>query len=409
MKKFSAFFPFVFFILISLCFLQCNSGGGNNDQKAVTEGLSASLRKNVNEETAKAFEQAIKNSKDDPIAIQYFGHYAYLNRQLETAAWLYALAAEKKPDDVSNQSNLALSLHELSLKDSTTKHFLQSAIELLEKAAKPASDNAVVQNNLGYAYYQQYLNSKDASWLEKAAAAFNKAIGLDPKNAIYHSHLADVLAAMNKTDEAVSHLNDAFRLEPLNGVFINSASHIPAFAAAKSSRSYCDSINFDCDRNCPHSIIGRLQFVTCEMAQQDARLACMDGKPYVTTYNCDEQMPSTGFMIPGLNSGIGIITPWGKLIIMVQGGGKVDVKIEVHTPVPGITFTATGTYNPSSGVSVTQFGAQASVNLYNQGAVAPMLNSFNMGPASVKVTAVAGGKENGVQLEAYDTPVYNIH
>lgn len=415
MKKFSLPVLYIFSLSVLFCFLRCGSSDSGSKKENTTIkapekiNLVASLRSKVSDETAKAFEEVIKNAKEDPVAIQYLGHYAYLNRQLETAAWLYALANEKKPDDINNQSNLALCLHELSVKDSAGGKILQSAVEILEKAATSAPGNAAVYNNWGYALYQQYLNSNDASFLDKAESAFNKAIGIDPNNSVYYSHLANVKKARKQTDEAIKDLNKAFNLNPFDGVFIASVAGFSEYASAKNTRTYCDSINYNCMKNCPPSIIGRIKIINCEIAQQDARMACAEGKPYATSYNCDDEIPATGFMIPGLQSGFGIITPWGKIAILVQGGGKVDVKIEVTTPVPGLQFTGSGTYNPSSGMSVTQFGGQASVHLYNQGSVAPLLNSFNMGPTGVKINVGTGNNANNLQLESYDTPVYIIH
>lgn len=412
MKKFSVLCTAVF--VVALLLTRCGSNDSSNKKTETDTGkkektLADELKNMADTAAVTSLEEIIKNTNNNPLSIQYLGHYAYLNRQLETAAWLYALAGERKPGDISNQSNLALCLHQLSVKDPARKALLQSAIDILEKAVVTSPKTAAVQNNLGYAYYQQYLNSNDAALLEKAEDAFNKAIIIDPSNSVFYSHLADIKKAQNKTDEAIRHFNKAFRLSPFDGVLLASTSGFPAFAAAKESRSHCDSINFNCMKNCPPSIIGRIKVITCEMAQQDAQMACAEGKPYATSYNCDDEIPSTGFIIPGLQSGFGIITPWGKFTVLVQGGGKVDFKAEVNTPVPGLRFTASGTYNPSSGMSATQFGSQVSVNLYNQGSIAPMLNSFNMGPAGIKINPGTGNNANSIQLEAYDTPVYTIH
>lgn len=412
MKKFSVLCTAAF--VVAFLLTRCGSNDSSNKKTDTDTGkkektLADELKNMADTAAVTSLEEIIKNTNNNPLSIQYLGHYAYLNRQLETAAWLYALAGERKPGDISNQSNLALCLHQLSVKDPARKALLQSAIDILEKAVVTSPETAAVQNNLGYAYYQQYLNSNDAAFLEKAEDAFNKAIIIDPSNSVFYSHLADIKKAQSKTDEAIRHFNKAFRLSPFDGVLLASTSVFPAFAAAKESRSHCDSINYNCMKNCPPSIIGRIKVINCEISQQDAQMACAEGKPYATSYNCDDEIPSTGFIIPGLQSGFGIITPWGKFTAMVQGGGKIDFKAEVSTPVPGLRFTASGRYDPSSGMSVTQFGSQVSVNLYNQGSVAPMLNTFNMGPAGIKINTGVGTNANNVQLEAYDTPVYTIH
>ncbi|MER3498831.1 MAG: hypothetical protein C4308_09465 [Chitinophagaceae bacterium] len=402
----------VFIIVIAaFCFASCNS----NDSKAVageTSDLTPSLKKQVDPAVQQKFEETIKALKEDGEAIKWLGHYAYLNRQLITAAWLYSIAAQKKPDDYANLNNLGLTLHELFLADPQKKDLLKSAIENLKKAAGLAPDKAAILNNLGYALFQDYKSNNNQASLTQAEENFVKAIKLDKKNAIYYSHLADVYNAQNKTKEAVSALNNAFRLEPLNGVFIQSAGSVPSFASQKDSRGYCDSIHYDCDHNCPYSIIGRIQLVSCEIAQQDAVMACREGKPYAVSYNCDEETPATGFMIPGLFSGFTIMLPGGsKFSVHLQGGGKVEIKFEVSVPgVPGLSFEGGGTYQPGSGMSHTSFGPSLSLDLYKVGPITESLNKWGVGPAEVKVSSdVLKGGKTSVELQAYDTPVMHIH
>lgn len=415
MKKKSTSLFIIFSLLILFSFQQCGSNDtGEKSEKIEIKtpeagDLVSTLQNELADSVINAFNSVIKNANNDPLTIMSLGHYAYLNRELETATWLYALSKDQKPEDVNNLSNLALCLHELSVMNPSKKDFLQKAISMLEKAGGLEPANAAVQNNLGYAYFQQYLNSNDSSLLVKAEDAFNRAIALDPNNSVFYSHLADVKKAQKKNKEAISNLNKAFKLNPYDGIFINSTNGFTEFASATSSRSYCDSINFYCMKNCPPSIIGRIKVVTCEMAQQDARFDCAAGRPYAISYNCDDEIPATGFMIPGLQSGVGIITPWGKIAFLIQGGGNIDVEAVISTPVPGIEFSGSGRYNPASGMSVTDFGGQLSLNLYDKGLVAPVLNKFNIRPAGLKVNIGTNEKNNGIELEAYETPIVHIH
>lgn len=402
MKK----FHFVLFLSATILVTRC----GSNDKSDVPaiKDLPTTLKERLDPEVVKSFEEAVKNNNEDPVGIQYYGHYAYMNRQLEVAAWLYAWANEKKKDPL-NQSNLGLCLHELSLTDTAGAALLGSAIRLLEEARSSKPDHAGILNNLGYAYYQQYLNTKDESWLDKADKTLNKALDIEPANAVVLAHLADINKEKKDTVKALDNLNEAFSLDPYNAVFINSSQNFAPFSEAKESRDYCDSINFNCLQNCPPSIIGRIKVINCEIAQQDAIMACREGLPYATSFNCDDEIPVTGFMIPGLQSGLGIITPWGKFAILIQGGGKIDFKLEANTPVPGVRFSAEGSYNPKSGMSITNYGGNVSVNLYNKGLVAPVLNKLNIGPLGVKVTGTTKKTESGVSLETYDVPVFTIH
>ena len=345
-----------FYFLVLLSAILVVTGCGSTDKSNVTEikDLSSTLRERLDPDLVKNFEEAVKDNNEDPVGIQYYGHYAYTNRQLPVAAWLYAWANEKKKDPL-NQSNLAVCLHELSLTDTSGTALLGSAISLLEEARNSMPDHAGVLNNLGYAYYQQYLDTKEESWLDKAEKTLNKALDIEPSNAVVLSHLADINKEKKDTAKTLDDLNEAFSLDPFNAVFVKSSQNFSPFNEAKESRGYCDSINFNCLQNCPPSIIGRIKVINCEIAQQDAIMACRQGLPYATSFNCDDEIPVTGFMIPGLQSGVGIITPWGKFAILLQGGGKVDFKLETNTPVPGVRFSAEGNYNPGSGKPIHLF------------------------------------------------------
>ncbi|HQU56525.1 MAG TPA: hypothetical protein PLG88_03805, partial [Chitinophagaceae bacterium] len=89
--------------------------------------------------------------------------------------------------------------------------------------------------------------------------------------------------------------------------------------------------------------------------------------------------------------------------------GNIDVKADVNTPVPGISFSGGGRYNPSSGMSKTYFGANVSVNLYDKGIVSPVLNKLGLGPAGVKVSVSTKDSENGIKLESLGTTVVHYH
>ncbi len=95
-----------------LLFIRCNSG---NKEEGATTGLSSDLKTKVDPEQIKNFEALIDDLKQDPESIKLLGHYAYFNRNIELAAWLYAIVADKKPEDHINISNLGSVLNEMSL------------------------------------------------------------------------------------------------------------------------------------------------------------------------------------------------------------------------------------------------------------------------------------------------------
>jgi hypothetical protein len=196
-----------------------------------------------------------------------------------------------------------------------------------------------------------------------------------------------------------------------NAVFDNVTGNLgERYTGASNDRSYCDSINFHCNEKCPHSIIGRLQFVSCEMEQSSAVLACREGKPYITEYDCDEEIGNIPFLIPGLNSGVCIPLPYIKICVMLQGGGKVDYKVEFQVPLTkagGFNVKVEGSYEPSSGQSTVRFGADAEINLVNSGKVAPDLNRRGIGPLNIQVKAAGDHSSAPLEVKIYDVSILN--
>ncbi len=386
----------------------CASAPEKKDVKDNVPELSSNLRSLAPEENVKAFEEVLKEAKDDPGAIQMLGMYAYLNRHLELAAWCYSKAAEKKPDDAVNLSNLGLTLHELyqAGKEKKDPDLFQKSIDILNKAVKAAPDKAAPHNNLGYALYKRYLETKKAEDITKAEEHLKKAVALEPENRIALSHLAEVLAAQNKNDEAIALLNKVHRLDPLNLVFYKAINNLEnLYKQAKPDRSYCDSIYFNCEK-CKGGIIGGLDYTTCEIKQQSAIMACKDGKPFVKFFKCGNAGDSP-FLIPGLHSGVTILTPFGKLSIMLHGDGTVSYNLEIQNVAKmpeGAKLGAQGTYDPSSGQSDVKFNASFSVNMFHRSEAAQLLNSVDMGPGSVKLNYDFSTGELKPQLEVYGMP-----
>ncbi|MFI5185769.1 MAG: tetratricopeptide repeat protein [Chitinophagales bacterium] len=405
-------------VLSILCFgtmigsFSC-SGRGKEDNTVA--GLVPVLRSKAPEENIKAFEEVIKESKEDPEVIKLLGLYAYLNRQLGLAAWCYARAAEKKPDDFINLSNLGLCLHELYLADKEKKDSMlfQKSLYVFKRAVKGDPDNPSIQNNLGYALYQEYLETKDPTSLAQAEMHLRKAVSIEPDAEIALCHLAETLAAQNKNGEAVALLNKVHSINPFNGVLtqVMSGQLGEIYKQANPPCHYCDSINFNCDK-CRGSIIGGLEFVQCKMDEQAAGMDCRQGKPYAKFFKCGE-MGDSPWMIPGLQSGLCILTPAGKLCLMLHGDGTVDFKLEIQS-IPGLPeglkFGFDGTYDPSGGESKININGSYSINLFKRGEVAELLNKFDVGPISIKAQVPIkgddkpGGSSVTLQAETYGVP-----
>lgn len=402
-------------VMAFLSFIACNNGTVSEESK--TEGTSGSLlvtslKAELDTGQVRFFENLMSDLKDDPESIKLLGLYAYLNRNPSLAAWLFAIVSEKKKDDFINLANLGTTMNEIHLTaTSPDPEWQEKSLDILRRAATQLPNNAAPQNNLGYALYRKYKETKDSTLLPEAESYLRKAIAIDPDNATTLSHLADVLAEQNKMDEAVSLLNTVHQSNPYNGTFMNSSAQLGNnYSSASNARSYCDSINFHCDKNCPRSIIGRIQFVSCEMAQSSALLACREGKPYYTSYNCDEEMGNLPFLIPGLNSGVCIPLPYIKLCIMLQGNGKIDYKLDFQVPLTkaiGFNIKAEGSYEPSSGQSTVKLSTDAELHLMNTGKVASELNNRGFGPLNIQMAVDGRETDSPVEIKAYDAVIWN--
>jgi tetratricopeptide (TPR) repeat protein len=84
---------------------------------------------------------------------------------------------------------------------------LESALRLVQIAAKELPDNPEVQDTLGWIYYRQ----KKAP---QAISAFEFAVGRDPDQATYRYHLALALVQDDQQEKARPHAEAAVRLQP---------------------------------------------------------------------------------------------------------------------------------------------------------------------------------------------------
>jgi hypothetical protein len=89
-------------------------------------------------------------------------------------------------------------------------------------------------------------------------------------------------------------------------------------------QSTCE-VNYDCDNSYSRSIIGRIDFVTCEIPNSSAQMASQAGEVSATTYNCDEQLPEYGILIPGLNFGFSIAVSAFAAYVLINGDGQAKV------------------------------------------------------------------------------------
>jgi hypothetical protein len=171
------------------------------------------------------------------------------------------------------------------------------------------------------------------------------------------------------------------------------------------------NVNFRCQEICPKSIIGGIQSVTCEIENSSAQMACQEGKPYPTSYDCSEDFPEYGIMIPGLNAGFSIGVPGFSAHVKVNGDGSVDVRVEAGPSIGPVTpyVRGDGHWSPSGGASFDNFGGGVRVNVLpgGGGAAGDLASGLGHPPAHIELEQVGDGPAQ-VNLETYNAGVLSF-
>lgn len=333
------------------------------------------------------------------------GLLAILDRKLEPATWLYGLGVLAEPGNDVYLNNFGMGLHEKALLTRpASQPLLQLAKESFEGAVRLKSDHATYQSNLGFVELERWRNNADAATLQAAVAALKRATTLDPTSATAWAHLAEALAAQKDAAGAAAALAKSRALGPFNGALLSTRPRLPATVLAAYDAAVpapACAVDFQCKAQCPKSIIGQINFVTCEMEQSSARMACADGKPYAEGFDCSEQIPEFGILFPGLNSGFSLITPWGRLDLVVDGRGNVDYRLKAGTSVGGVGLSTTtrGSWSPASGFSAVEIKPGVTYSLVG-GDAAKLLGDAKMGPAQIAIERKPSG-EAVLVIKAY--------
>jgi hypothetical protein len=354
------------------------------------------------------FEHEFEEVHDMPHA--QLGLLAFLGQKLELAAWIYGRGVQAEPDNANYWNNFGTALHEKALMSTPTNaSMLALATQCLEKAVSLKPDEAVFQSNYGFALLETWRGSHDAATLQAAVVAFKRATTLDPNSATAWAHLGEALAAQGDQAGALAALEKSRALAPFNGALLSTRFRLPqdvqkSFVQAIAGEGKC-KVNYSCKEQCPHSIIGQVNYVTCEESQSLAQSACEDGRPYPPYFDCREQVPEFGILFPGLNSGFSLITPWGRLDMTIDGAGAVNYKFKPSTSVGGVgmNFTAQGTWLPRSGFGSVRLRPGLSYNLMGSDA-AKAAGDVKMGPASMSFEVKHDMKEK-ISLKVYGATV----
>ncbi len=94
------------------------------------------------------------------------------------------------------------------------KENIDSAVQVFEEALKLDAEFALAQAGLGEAYWRKYLATRDAVWFERAIAAGDRALVLDPHQAQVYVLLGIVYHETGKVERAIEEFERARELQP---------------------------------------------------------------------------------------------------------------------------------------------------------------------------------------------------
>ena len=335
-----------------------------------------------------------------------FGHLLYARRHFDKAAWFFGADALADPGDAASLNNLAALLLETGAAGVMAPSWGQAARAAAEAAAAMQPENAAFHNTLSHAL-------RAAGELAGAVAAAQRATDLAPDEPLYWANLARVLDAAGDTAGAAAALARARALQP-NGVpVLLAARDLPDIGAAyRAAIGPSCTVNFRCQEICPRSIIGGLMSVSCEIENASAQMACQAGEPYATGYDCREEIPEYGILIPGLNAGFSVAVPGFSMHVVVDGEGNMDVRVEAGVsagPLGGY-LRGDGHFSPSGGASFDNIGGGVRVNILPGAGSSPaaqLAGDLGHPPAHIELETLDGGPAK-INVETYNAGVISF-
>ena len=332
------------------------------------------------------------------------GHLLYSRRHFDRAAWFFGYDATLDPDDPASLNNFAAMLLQTYENDpeGSDPTWRDAAYYAASRAAELAPDSAAIQNNLGNA-------ARATGRLQEAIDAGERATEFAADEALYWTNLARSREAAGDIEGAARALARAHALDPNGPAVRFTATALPAVSAPylQQLQNQC-SVDFGCANICPGGIIGGLMRVTCEMESSSALLACRAGQPYPTSYNCQEEFPEYGILIPGLNSGFSISVPGFSMHVLVDGDGTVRVRAEggINRGRVGVYVGADGSYSPTNGASFDEFRGGVRINILPSaagggGSADSAARAWGHPPAQIEVQG-SGSAPVTVGVEGYN-------
>jgi arylsulfatase A-like enzyme/Flp pilus assembly protein TadD len=96
----------------------------------------------------------------------------------------------------------------------TNKGNFEKAIQIFEKALAIDSEDAVLFNSLGNAYYSFSLKTKNPEFLQKSIQSYKKSIEINPEYPTPYNGLGMAYRQAGKMDESIRHCKKALELRP---------------------------------------------------------------------------------------------------------------------------------------------------------------------------------------------------
>lgn len=368
---------------------------GEVDVTAVLDTLALRLQPGDLED----FQSALIDNPPDAL-----GHLMYFRRHIAPAAWFFGTEVARDGSDAAAMNNFAAMLYELYAIEpgSADPTWLPVALAAARNAALLNPDSAPVMNTLGNL-------ARAAGEAAEAIEAGERATELSPTEALYWTNLARSYETGDDIVGAARALARAHAIDPNGPAVRFTSAALPAVAAPYSEQlaNQCN-VDFRCQEICPRSIIGGLMSVTCEMENMSAQMACREGRPYPTSYNCQEDFPEYGILIPGLNSGFSVSLPGFSMHVLVDGNGDVRVRVEggISRGRVGVYAGADGTWSPTNGASFDEFRGGVRVNILptsmgGGGAVDEAAGAWGHPPAHIELESNSSGQTT-LGAEAYN-------
>lgn len=392
MARLVRFAALIFFMLSASC------PPALADPLAVVSRVRADIERQLGPEVLAALTE-IDDGSRTAAALESLAHGLTLNRQFAMAAWLYASAIAREPQSAPSWSSLGVLLDEGASLEKGAKpdeELLAGIVELQREARRLRPGSLPIANNLGGALTALGRLRGDRAMIEEGAFLIYEAAQGNPRSSIYHVRLAEALKLIGETSAARKFLEAAFQLNSAHPTLVTSRGPgglLNDLPLSLSQPALCE-VNFDCDNKCPRSIIGQIDLVTCKMSEASARSGCSEGKPFPRFFDCAAKIPKFGILVPGLDPGLSILTPWGSLDFVVQGDGKVDFRLKLTGEGLGPvqpSFQTQGSWQPSRGTVALDHEAGVQVNLFNS--VSPVFeqaNAYDVGISVVEKYNITG-------------------